>query len=350
MKRTLVVVGIGLLAALAVGTFVVLDKGGEFRTIDAHFAGRCTAIGGVVGAEDIVIDHKAKRAWISSDDRRAWAAGNPARGVLYAYDLGSTAAQPIDATPPAPLDFHPHGMSLWTAPDGAQTLFVINHQSFGGHRVELFTVSNDKLSYIGGVVLAELRSPNAIVAVGERQFYVANDHGSGSEFGRWLEQTFALADANVVYFDGEGARVVATGLRFPSGIEVSADGTRIFVGEATGKAIKTFAREGQVGNLSLLATTPLDTAPDNLRRDDVGNIWVAAHPKLLALVRHFGSAEALSPSQVLRLSGEGEGFDADEVLMDPGDTLSAASVAAVSGKRLLIGPIMDPRMLDCTLP
>ena len=109
MKRTLIVVGIGLLAALAVGTFVVLDKGGEFRTIDAHFAGRCTAIGGVVGAEDIVIDHKAKRAWISSDDRRAWAAGNPARGVLYAYDLGSTAAQPIDATPPAPRDFHPHG-------------------------------------------------------------------------------------------------------------------------------------------------------------------------------------------------------------------------------------------------
>lgn len=350
MKRTLAFVGIGLVAALAAATYVVLDKGGTFRTIEGHFAGRCTAIGGVVGAEDIVIDHQAKRAWISSDNRRAWAAGGPVRGMLYAYDLGSASAQPIDATPPAPLDFHPHGMSLWTAPDGAQTLFVINHQGFGGHRVEVFTVAADKLSYMGGVVLAELRSPNAIVAVGDRQFYVTNDHGSGSTFGRWLERTFALADANVVYFDGQGARVVAAGLRFPSGIEVSADGSRIFVGEATGKALKTYARDVQAGNLSLLATTPLDTAPDNLRRDDVGNIWVAAHPKLLALVRHFGSAEALSPSQVLRLSTEGEGFTAEEVLLDPGDTLSAASVAAVSGKRLLIGPIMDPRMLDCTLP
>jgi arylesterase/paraoxonase len=342
------IAGLGLV--VAAGAAFVAVQGGVFRSIEPHFAGRCTAVGGVTGAEDIVIDHASKRAWLSADDRRATATGQPVRGKLLVYDLNDASAQPIDVTPRMPIDFHPHGISLWIGPDGKRTLFVINHQSFGGHRVEVFEATDDALAYLGGVVLADLKSPNAIAAVGDRQFYVVNDHGSATPFGRWLEQTFALPRANMVYFDGQGARIVADGLRFPSGVEVSADGLSLWVAEATGKAVRTYRREPIGGSLKLAATTPLDTAPDNLRRDASGAIWVAAHPKLLALLGHFSDPQALSPSQVLKLSPRDEGLDVEEVFLDGGETLSAASVAAVSGRRMLIGAIMDPRMLDCTLP
>jgi arylesterase/paraoxonase len=342
----------GLGIVVAAGAAFVAVEGGVFRSIEPHFAGRCTAVGGVTGAEDIVIDHASKRAWISAEDRRAnmRPESQPVRGKLLVYDLNDAAAQPIDVTPRMPIDFHPHGISLWIGPDGKRTLFVINHQSFGGHRVEVFEATDDALAYLGGVVLADLKSPNAIAAVGDRQFYVANDQGSVTPFGRWLERTFALPRANVVYFDGQGSRIVADGLRFPAGIEVSDDGLSLWVAEATGRTVRTYRREPIGGSLKLAATTPLDTAPDNLRRDDKGAVWVAAHPKLLALMGHLGDAQSLSPSQVLKLSPHEDGLDAEEVFLDGGETLSAASVAAVSGRRMLIGAIMDPRILDCTLP
>ena len=349
MKRVLIALGILVVAGAAVVLWAMV-RGGTFRTVEAHFDGRCTAIGGIAGAEDIVVDHKAKRAWISADDRRARMAGEDVRGRLVSYDLSSPAAQPKDATPDLPYDFHPHGLSLWQGADGAERLFVINHQSFGGHRIEVFDVADGRLSYAGGIVLPELRSPNAIVAVGENQFYVANDHGSATATGRWLEQTFALPRADVVYFDGARATIVAEGLRFPSGIEVSADGTRLWVGEATGGAVRVYGRDVASGLLREETRIALDTAPDNLRRDDSGTIWTAAHPKLGALLAHFGDAAALSPTQVIRFGEENGAIRAEEILLDGGETLSAGSVAAVSGRRLLIGAIMDPRFLDCTLP
>ena len=40
----------------------------------------------------------------------------------------------------------------------------------------------------------------------------------------------------------------------------------------------------------------------------------------------------------------------DEVYLNEGEEISAASVAARYGERLLIGAIRDTKMLDCTLP
>ena len=40
----------------------------------------------------------------------------------------------------------------------------------------------------------------------------------------------------------------------------------------------------------------------------------------------------------------------EKVFLDTGETLSASSVAAVHGNRLLIGGSYEPRLLDCRLP
>jgi hypothetical protein len=54
---------------------------------------------------------------------------------------------------------------------------------------------------------------------------------------------------------------------------------------------------------------------------------------------------------VIRASRSGDGaWGVEEILLDAGGALSASSVAAVRGDRLLVGGIYEPRFLDCRLP
>ncbi len=82
--------------------------------------------------------------------------------------------------------------------------------------------------------------------------------------------------------------------------------------------------------------------------DEEGNLWIGSHPRLLRVGAHAADPNELSPSQVLRISRGPEGrYVVSEVYLDLGDQLSASSVAAVRGDRLLIGGIFDARFLDC---
>jgi hypothetical protein len=53
---------------------------------------------------------------------------------------------------------------------------------------------------------------------------------------------------------------------------------------------------------------------------------------------------------VLRVAERaGGGWAVDEIYLDLGDQLSAASAAAVRGERLLVGAVYDARLLDCRM-
>ena len=100
----------------------------------------------------------------------------------------------------------------------------------------------------------------------------------------------------------------------------------------------------------LKETIDLKTGLDNIELDSAGRLYIAAHPKLLTFVKHAKDAAYLSPSQVLRLEGQpGGGYIVTEIYLDSGAQISGASVAAVSGKRMLIGSVFDPKFLDCQL-
>jgi arylesterase/paraoxonase len=65
-------------------------------------------------------------------------------------------------------------------------------------------------------------------------------------------------------------------------------------------------------------------------------------------MKHYRDRWTLSPSQVLQLTPQpGGGYDVEEVYLDDGDEISASSVAAVRGNRLLIGAIFESKFLDC---
>ena len=111
-----------------------------------------------------------------------------------------------------------------------------------------------------------------------------------------------------------------------------------------------YDRNPSTHEISLKETIALHTGLDNVELDVAGRLYIAAHPKLLTYVKHAKDAAYLSPSQVLRLQARsGSGYRVDEIYLDSGAEISGASVAAVSGSRMLIGSVFDPKFLDCQL-
>jgi arylesterase / paraoxonase len=333
---------------------------GEFKTLEPHFSGSCVRVEGIVGAEDITIHPNGHLAYLSSDDRRAVMAGEPRPGAIYTYSLNTDepVLSKLDSEPMP--DFHPHGIGLLARKGEPDRLFVVNHPGASlfhdkeekgpAHSIEIFDVSEGRLIRRDTITDPALISPNDVIPVGPDRFYVTNDHGSAGATGRMLEDYLRLARANVIYFDGEAFREVAEGLRYANGINLSQDGATLYVACPTDRSVVLFERDAQAGSLHKSGEVFLGSGPDNIELDPEGNLWVAAHPKLLTFVAHSKSSDDRSPSQVLKLVPDGEdGFSVHEIYLSEGEDLSASSVAARRGKRLLIGGVFDPLFLDCRM-
>jgi len=129
--------------------FGTLKAGGAFTTIETNNDLSCTQELGVPGTEDLVIDRSTGVVFVSSHDRRAELAfmgeKNDLRGGIYAYDpgrpsLGFAELTAVKEDGAGPQGFRPHGLSLYTAPDGARTLMVVNHPDGVKNTVEIYDV------------------------------------------------------------------------------------------------------------------------------------------------------------------------------------------------------------------
>ncbi len=346
MKTWLRRLGWTALAAVALVAILVLDflrHGGQFRRLEPHFAGRCSAVPMAASAEDIQLDRARGLAYLSYLDRRAQVEGQPVLGTVMLLDLNRDDARPRPALASAPPRFRPHGMSLYRAGDGGQRLFVISHPPGEDHVVELFEqTATGAFAPVRSIRDPLLLDPNAIVAAGPEQFYVANDSGATHPIARFTELVFRRGLSQVVYFDGRTMRPVADGLKSASGIAMSADGSRVFVSETMGNRVAVFERNAASGDLRLLERVELGSAPDNINVDADGAVWIAAHAKALALGMHFGNASSPAPTQVFRFRPEARGAERlSEVYLDDGRQLSAGSVGAAYQKQLLIGSITE---------
>jgi arylesterase/paraoxonase len=357
LKIAGLVLGVLLLAVVAWGLYIY-NLAGEFKTIQPHFSGSCAPVLGVVGAEDITIHPDGKVAYISSDDRRAAKEGQPKPGAIFAYPLDPEGGGPVNLTPELPFNFHPHGIGLLVVEDGPDRLLVVNHpyaslfhreESKGPpHTIEVFDIIKDTGALEHRRTIADplLVSPNDVVPVGPDSFYVTNDHGSGGEFGRKLEDYLHLARANVLYYDGAKFSEVAGGLRYANGINISPDGKQVYVAATTDRSVYIYDRNPEDGSLKESQEVFTGTGVDNIELDADGNLWVGAHPQLLTFVKHADDPANKSPSQVLKLSPD---FSIEEVFLSDGSDLSGSTVAARAGQRLLIGSVFEPHLLDCRL-
>ncbi len=351
MRRLIGIVAVIVVLGVSVWALRLLWLAGTFRRIQPHFAGTCHLVRGPVGPEDITIHPRTGIAYVSASDRRAVTAGKAVPGAIWSYDLNAASPVPVNLTPKADVRFQPHGISLWVGPDGRDALFAVNHPVDGDttakHAVEIFDVVASGLVHRATLTDPLLVMPNDLVAVGIDRFYVTNTHGHPPGALQTIETYLQLADAQVIFYGPGGFRPAITDLVFPNGINVSPDGTTLYVASTTGRNVRFYDRDPATETLHFQREIGLGSGADNIEIDEQGNLWIGAHPKLLRVEAHGKDPSTLSPSQVLRVTPDGA---VEEVYLDDGNQISTSTVGAVHGNRLLIGNVFDDGFLDCQMP
>jgi arylesterase/paraoxonase len=319
----------------------------QFSEVENRFAGSCSPVTGVAGPADIETYGAVGRAFVASLDRRQ----DGARGAIYSISIDDPLASENwrDRTNGAPAAFRPLGLSFYEEGE-TRRLFVVNGAT---KSVEIFAVNAEgDLKHLETIVERRLTSPNDVVAIGPRSFYVTNDVDAGraSLLGK-IEFLTRAATGKVFYFDGVAMRLAADGLRFANGVAASGDGARLFVAETTGPSLRIFDRDLETGVLTLSRVETLPAAPDNLNIAWDGALWIAAQPKPLLTTIAERNEQLAAPSLVLRYVDKvGVAAPMTEIFANKGDLISTASVAAVAGRRVLIGALFDEKYLICELP
>jgi arylesterase / paraoxonase len=311
---------------------------GQLRDLEERSLGACQAVEGAPGAEDLAVDRERGIALISSDDRRTGAGG-----AIYAYDL-QAGGEPRSLTA-GREGFHPHGLSLLE--QGARSILMVVDHAESGDAVEIFRWDGSDLEPLSTVTDPLLYNLNDVAAVDARRFYATNDHGVTAE-REAREDYLRRKRANVVYWDGERARVVADGIGYANGIALSEDQHEVYVASTTFGKILVYDRDEERGDLTLRKEIALDTGVDNLALDLYGGLWVAAHPHLLTFAAHARDAAKRSPWEVVWVDPSGQSEPSIRpVMLSLGEQLSGASVAVPWGDKVVIGSVFEPHFLVC---
>ncbi len=354
MKIIRRLLAIALIVVLCAGGVVLeyMSRGGAFRELNPHGTDRCRAMTLSGSAEDIQVDHGRGFAYLSVLDRRSMGSDDTMNGEILRLDLAARPPVAAPAIVDIPGQFRPHGLSLFIDENGTRYLHVINHpvdRDTQPEAVEIFVETQPgEFSHMRTLRDALMNRPNDLVAVGPEQFYVANDSGAESGWQQMREMLYGAAYATVVYFDGASFHGVAADVTTGSGINVSPDGKYIYVAETTAQRLGIFARDTRLGLLARTGTVELSSAPDNIDVTADGILHVAAHANTIGLIRSFADPATKAPSQVLRIDTSDAGnVIVEEILLDDGSMLSAGSVGAAWENGLLVGSIMDRKILLC---
>ena len=332
-----------LLGILAIILFFVgrlLINSGFFREITPHFKGKRVKISGFEGNEDITVDRTTGIAMIAAP-----AFNLDKNGSIFMLNLNEASPKPINLTPKLPFSsFHPHGISLYQFANGDKRLFVVNHRNTG-HYIEIFQFTDSSLVHLESIQNPLFISPNDIVAVGERQFYLTNDHNEPFSDWRAKKDILQIPMGNVCFYDGKNAKVVADGIMYANGINKSNDGKNIFVASASGQKIKVYDRNPQAETLTESDEIAIN-GPDNIDVDEAGNLWVGCHPKLLKFLAHSKDHSKISPSEIIKITYHGKGAaQLESIYLNDGSEISASTVGVSYKDKLLIGSVFEKHIL-----
>ena len=339
---------------------------GAFKEVQHSFQGTCTVVAEVPGPEALQLDREERILYFISN--------NPCdhqspRGSIYYLELDDSnpLAHPFKMN--GPKDFHPHGLSFFrlrspmvrssygdgqrqapmaTGRDNKEEeyLFTNNHREDGSHTVEIFTIEtrgtlNHEITISGD----DLTSPNDLVAVGPRQFYVTNDGRSHDYIIRSIDTFLGRKTGNVLFYDGHDFKEVVDNLHFPNGIAINRQSNELIVGETLSGMLKVYQilESGQLGNVDNFF---LDTGIDNISIDEDGQLWVAIHPNLWALSKHMRNTQINSPAQVFSVTNRP--YIKKLEYQDSGILLSGLSTAISVDGNLYLGAVCDNKLLKCT--
>ncbi|KAG0615193.1 hypothetical protein M758_5G022500 [Ceratodon purpureus] len=161
--------------------------------------------------------------------------------------------------------------------------------------------------------------------------------------------------------------VLIEGLRFPNGVAVSKDGTFVVVAETNMARLLRYWLKGPKAN-TWEVWMDLPGVPDNVRRNENGDFWVAFHSRrsfiemnsgAVPWLRHLVAKLPIPPKQlfpllapkphalVIRYSSEGQVL---EVLEDQsGKVVKVVSEVEEHDGKLYLGTVLFPQMAVYTL-
>lgn len=340
------ILGVAIAVVLFYAVAIMVPASGRLNKLVPKLVDDCRKIEIFPGTEDVTIDPEFKAAFVSADDRRASSDGRPVQGGVYGFNIEEPDLV-VKVSIDAPADFHPHGISIWRGETGERRLFAVNHAA-SGPAVEIFDLQADgMLKHLESVTFPEMRSPNDVLGVGPRQFYVTNDRGATSPLMQSVEAWLALPWSSLAYFNGEKGSIAAKGLVYANGVNLSRDGRTIYVSETLGRRVARFDRDLATGSLKRNGAFRVRTNPDNIEVAGDGGIWVAGHPNIFAFLKHVDDPGAVSPSEVIRINartGESKAF-----FVDLSGALNASSVGAVWDKTLVVGSVFDGHVMVCPM-
>jgi arylesterase/paraoxonase len=339
IKKTLLFL-ILLLIAFVLYTFY---STGFFRTVENRFDGEVIKEIALKGAEDITISYTDSFALISATARLEFPPTGQERGGLYLMELKSGNFVVKHLTAGFTLPFAPHGISMLKI-DSTYTVAVVNHTS-DGHTVEVFSLYQETLTHIRTQKSTSLISPNDIVLLDEKRFYLTNDHGYEHGMGRLVEEYGNLAISNVLYFNGQEYSEAAGGVSFANGINIDTARNLVFVASPRRFLVKVYEPK-EDSSLEFIEDIPCGAGVDNIEFDQEGNLWVGAHPDLLHFASYAKQKKKISPSEILKIEYRGLGdFTVESIYENDGSQLSATSVACPYGDLIFAGTVKDDKLL-----
>lgn len=235
---------------------------------------------GPVNAEDLVLAPGTD--WILSS-------GMSAGGGFYLIDSDSggwetlefasrqdSAAYPACPAPPSADDLETHGLNIRSVSEDLSMLYVVGHG--GREAIEVFEVDTGSarpdLTWVGCVLMPDGLAANSVASFADGSLVATVLFMPGTTFADAVvdkEPTGAVFR----WAPGEEGFELLAGSELPAnnGIEVSADGSRIYVASSGYQTVVAFSNTNPVRFLG--ATRQLPITPDNLHWSPDGMLLTA---------------------------------------------------------------------------
>ncbi|KAI7764796.1 hypothetical protein LZL87_004001 [Fusarium oxysporum] len=190
-------------------------------------------------------------------------------------------------------------------------------------------------------------TPNRVAALGDKTFYISNDHGS-HKFGWRHHLSMILGFSDVTFCDTQSCRPVAPNLQFPNGLVIK-DNILYLPDSITGRLY--IYRILPNKDLQKIDEVNLGYGVDNASIDENGDIWIAAFPIGIEIFKAYDDPyNAHPPSTVLRVRKIEGVYVVEKMLEDAkGEVLPAATTVVHDAKtgRLFLSSVISPFIAVC---
>lgn len=298
-----------------------------------------------MGPEDILLDSLSTskvRLLVSSQDHRLRA--EAPNGDIYAINLDETPLKSYKLTrigEPDGHDFHPHGFDLIRREDGKVYLFVVSHDDKKDeHFVYKYHLSGNNLNFIKSYKNPVMNSPNTVVALRKKGFYVSNDQKKrGDQFAALMK----ARNGSILYCNEDGGwAVVADKLAFPNGLYISPKERYLYASTTRQNHIFKYGIKKD-GNLVQQEKVTKLVGGDNIRLAQNKELLIPGHLNILKFAQHFKDSTKTSPSVVYYL--DTQNGEKKVAYSNDGQQISAASTAIKYKNYIYISQVFQPYIL-----